>query len=242
MERNNPSTQLTSLSEIEGLLRTMQDDRLMVLVQPPGRAFSAVSMVLDSSAREGVLILDALQDESVTRKLLTYPKMLCESSIKQIRLSFEVDSIVPVEYEDRPALQTGFPTNVSYMQLRDNFRTSIPGYVEVTCAVRNVPSEPFRVLDISATGMALSDNSRLLDNTPGTVYRATLNLDDIGSFESTLRVVHSIDAAETPGGGKNPMRRVGLAFVELEGSVKVRVQYLVNRLQRAEIARERGMT
>lgn len=241
MQENNPQYEIKSSLEIAHLLQSAQDSRSLLLMQPPNRSFNAVTVILHISQKDGLLILDGLRNQEDTRRLQRSEQVLCETSIDKISLWFKTDGIEELQYQGKPALRVGFPTVVSYLQRRNSFRVQVPTSRDIHYAVEgtDIKDPKFRVIDISCSGMALSDDSALLDTTPGTIYSGIINLDQLGSVAVKARVVHFFETTVVRGEHERKNRRIGMAFEDISSSDTIRIQSLVNRLQRDIIMRER---
>lgn len=252
MSRDDELYQVTSSMEIAHLLRSMQENQTLVLLQLSGRSsVNAVSMVLHVDQKAGMVVFDVPQrDEDLTDRLTGGGRVLCEASLDQIRVSFEMPGVRLVQFDGGLALQASLPERLTYVQRRDTFRIDVPANRKATCVVK-IPSRdandrvspvPFMVRDISSTGVALADPGNVFDTTPGRVYAAELDLPNIGKFEVALRLVHHFDDTLLIRGESVVVRRVGFAFDKMHDSVAIRIQSFVNLLQREQIARERGLS
>jgi len=235
--------QVTSPREIAHLLLSAQSHQALVLMRVPGRAVSGVTTVLYVDAASNTLVLDAAQEPGLNERLASGGRVVFETSIEQIRLTFETSGVALVDYDGRPALHSQLPDHASYVQRRDTFRMDIPTQQPLHCQVwlsdgRGREPLTLQVRDISSGGLALADPDQALDPTPGMSYRARLELPGMGTFDLLLRVAHHFNDPLAKGGS---VRRVGCAFETLDAHAGIRIQAYVNGLQREQISRQRGL-
>jgi c-di-GMP-binding flagellar brake protein YcgR len=234
--------QMTSPREIAHLLQSIRDNQSLILVQPPNQSFNAVTTILQADA--DMLVFDVLQDDNTNRQLAAAGKMLCETSVDQIRVSFEAPNLRLIPFEGRFALQARMPKQLAYVQRRDIFRAEVPDGWNITCTVNAADAmrKPARlkVRDISSTGMGLADDDRILDVTSVQTFTGLLDLGRVGTHDVEFRIVHHYDEPMIRG-RRDHTRRVGCAFADMHESLSIRIQSFVNLVQREQIARERGL-
>ncbi|AKQ56702.1 flagellar brake protein [Bordetella hinzii] len=227
---------VTGRLEIVHLLLTIMQRQSLVFMHVPGRPINSVTSLLAVDADRGEILLDAAQESSVNERIAAGERVSFETSLDNIRVSFSGSEIAPVQFDGRPALRMPLPSAISRMQRRDSFRIEVPVLKPATWSMAG-RRLTLPVKDISSTGLALNDVEQQMDTTPGAEYDGVLSLPEIGAFALTVRVVHHAD--QDAGKGKI-LRRIGCTFVDLENSIRIRIQSYVNTLQRAMIARQRG--
>jgi c-di-GMP-binding flagellar brake protein YcgR len=128
-------------------------------------------------------------------------------------------------------------------QRRVSFRVQPTDKWNIACTL-DVPRAgvirpvPLRTWDISSTGICLADENRVLNVFSPDLYQGRLTLGDTGTFDARFRVVHHYDKMMAH---RQTMRFVGCAFEGLHHSLLILIQYIVNQMQREQIARERGV-
>jgi c-di-GMP-binding flagellar brake protein YcgR len=234
--------QLTSGIEISHMLRLIHGNQSLILLQPPNRVFSGVTALLDIDASSGALTFDALQEPDFNRRLVSAGKMLCDTSLDQIRVYFTVPKPRIVQYQGHPALVTRMPDLMNYVQQRDSFRVELADSWNINCLVDIPGAGPreFKVRDISSTGMNLTDNDHSLDTSSRYLYTGRLNLSASGVLDVKFRVLRHKDES-LQGRQFIRTRHVGCTFEDMHQSLSIRIQGFVNMAQRDQIARERGM-
>lgn len=227
---------VTGRLEIVHLLQTILQRQTLVFMHVPGRPINSVTSLLAVDPDRGEILLDAAQESIINERIAAGDRVAFETSLDNIRVSFDGRSVALAAFEGRPALRMALPDAISRVQRRDSFRMDVPVFKPATWSMAG-RRLTLPVKDISSTGLALHDNELDMDITPGAEYDGVLSLPEIGAFAITVRVVHHAD--QDAGKGRS-LRRIGCCFVDLENGTRIRIQSYVNNLQREMIARQRG--
>ncbi|WP_459614581.1 flagellar brake protein [Bordetella sp. 2513F-2] len=238
-ERHDDQYALSDPREIAHLLQTARDGRVLVLVRTPQRPTTCVTIILHVDAAREELVIDAAQVPRLNELLAQEEALLFDCSLENVHVSFETTPLRLATHEGQPALYVRLPAEVSRLQRRDAFRVEVPVLDPATCHVLlSGQKRRFAIRDINANGIALLDPEKLLETEPGVAYQGYVDLPGIGSFPLELEVVHHRDDLLPKGG---TARRVGCKFVRMPGPTRIRLQSYINMLERAQIARRRGL-
>lgn len=218
---------ITKPVQIRQLLRSLVDRRMLVDVQPMDQEQVDTTMLLAFDPRRGLLIFDEPRSAD-HGPFETDQPLKFASQHRGIEIRFTVVSRGIRRFDQRPALFTGWPDAIDYLQRRKAFRMSIPKVMhsraELQIDMRS--TVPARLLDLSTTGFAVAvDRSTALRE--GEVIDCWLDVEeDFFSGSAEVRNVKNL-----PG----RMIRVGAEFVELERRQKRRLAQLIRQMERRSI-------
>ena len=145
-----------------------------------------------------------------------------------------------------PALCTPIPQNLIRLQRREHYRVSTPVINPWRCAIP-VPSEYGQgfntesvvLINISAGGIAVIDEKKLLNTTIGLVYKnCRIDIPGAKPIFTSLEVRNSLD--QTLPNGK-AVRRIGLMFIDLPKAMLTTIQRNITKLEREYNAKATGM-
>lgn len=234
---------ITSRIEIVSELRAaLAEGALLTLTFGPGND-SALSKLLEVDAEENTLILDACQNRHDNTKVCAAGAITAEAMVRRIRVRFEVSVATPVDYEGRPALRLSIPDSIQRIQRREAYRIDTPTNEVVNCRFVH-PVLPhrevaLRVADISVRGMGLTADYGLWSAPVGEIIKACrIDLPDTGVVHCDAQIVRVF---ECPGGGKHRLW-IGCQFVQIAGPATTLLQRYILQLERARIARTRGIS
>jgi c-di-GMP-binding flagellar brake protein YcgR len=234
---------VTSRLEIRSLLRAIELKRALLRMHVRGRSMAIITTILEIDDKNNDLIVDNSAEEEFNRRITSAEEISFETSLDKVRIHFSAPNVTPCLHDNRPALRLPIPDSLTRIQRREAYRVDVPVTKPARCTIpvkdeKGTRNVTFTVQDISAGGIAVIDNSHLLDETAGALYKACrLLLPEIGTVISDMRVVRALDE-ELPNGKKQ--RQVGYKFVQLPNPMQIMVQHYIGMLERNLNAKKRG--
>ncbi|RZI42082.1 flagellar brake protein [Herbaspirillum sp. HC18] len=240
--------QVHSRREIIGLLRSMQERNQLVTMQADGGAEAVVTSVLEVDEDSGIVVIDRAPSATVNNRILKSENVSFETVLDSIRILFFSTKVKECLYDNLPALYIAIPQSLIRLQRRESFRVPTPVATPVRCTIR-IPADDVAgttgttivvtLKDISAGGIGIIDEKKLLDNTIGRVYK-DCRIDIPGGTAVTvnLQVRNSIDLTLTSG---KAIRKIGCMFVDLPSSMLAAIQRYITKLERERNAKATGL-
>lgn len=219
---------LYSALEIGRILNGMKDERQMVRMRFAESQQEAVTAVLAVDAARKRFVVDALSDARQQSLAERSPRLFFEGRHNRIAISFTTGAARQVVFEGAPALEVGFPDQLTRLQRRESFRVFVRDSVVEAPVKGEVLT--FSIRDVSQSGCCLVDpDKRLQDQVGQTLSGCTLALAGVQELEVALEVCRSYDVA-TPAGQQQ--RRVGCRFASLEAAKAALIQRFVMQVER----------
>lgn len=236
---------VSSRREIVSLLNSMKERNQLLSLMIKGGSESVITSILDVDQEENVMVLDAAPSARLNEHILEADKIRFEALYNNIRISFVATGADAVDFQERPALQIMIPPSLIRLQRREYFRIATPIAKPIRCIV-NVPTEdggnmPVVTLlaNISAGGMAMTDEKCILDGTLGHIYEnCQLDLSDNTMLPIKFAVRDFKEVKLTSG---KTVRRFGCEFVELQRGALGAIQRFITRIEREQNAKKSGM-
>jgi c-di-GMP-binding flagellar brake protein YcgR len=207
---------------------------------------AVVTSILHIDDANSSIIVDSAPSHAVNERILASGKVTFETNLEQIRILFHSDDVRFVNYENLPAFRVPIPESVVRLQRREFYRVAAPVANPVRCIVPvkdqdgHVTPVTTTLYNISAGGVALIDDRKILQNTPGFVHgNCRIDLPGGAPITVSLQVRNSTDLTLTS--GRN-IRRIGCMFINLPQSQLTAVQRYITKLERERNARMTGMT
>jgi c-di-GMP-binding flagellar brake protein YcgR len=230
---------ITSPLEILAILRSIEKNKTLIRAhaQRPNSTF--ITTLLEILPEQKTITLDSAPQESLNQRLVTAGEALCEASLDNVNVRFNIANIRQETQDGKPALGADFPTQLIRIQRRNSFRIHTPIANPVQCRIRHDNKEIALTLDdISASGLGAFDDGQQLAPVPGQTYKnCVINLPNIGQIDVDLCVAYT-EQFETPTG--TTRQRIGFSFVNPRGAVANAVQRYVSALERELIAKRKG--
>lgn len=234
-----------SRREIIALLRSIKDRNQLVSLVIGGGYEAVVTSILHIDDANNIVVVDSAPSNLINERILASRKISFETSLDQIRILFATNNIAFDTFEKLPAFHFPIPESVIRLQRREFYRVATPVANPVRCIVP-VPDEDGNVVvvattlyNISAGGVALVDEKKLLNNTIGHVHKdCRIDLPGGAPITVNLQVRNSHDLTLTSG---KSIRRIGCMFVNLPQSQLTAVQRYITKLERERNARMTGM-
>ncbi len=219
------------LADRLALMRQLRDASVPVVLQSPGgSALSSTLWSLDD-LRQRISFNADLRHPQL-QALLEAGEVVAMAYLDNVKLQFELDSLVLVRGAQASSLQAPLPREVYRFQRRSAFRVALPDRQAPTAMFRH-PSMPemqlsLRVLDVSVGGCSLwlPRNVPLLQ--PGTVLaRVVVVLDEDTRFSASM-TLHNVTAL-SPG---DPGVRLGCEWQPTSPTSERTLQRWVDTAQR----------
>ncbi len=210
---------------IRGLMRELQRKKALVaLYAADDHDEFFVTQLIDCDDRW--LDFDFVTDAARRARLLRAPGAVVVAFLDQIKVQFDVDSIVEVQSGGEPAVRCPMPRLVYRIQRRDAFRVRPLGSdaALVHVGVAAGKEQAFRLLDFSVTGLALALPPKATVPEIGTRWeRCRLEFAGRPPIPCALVVKHVSAGLQAEGGA----RRIGCKFSGLSPDIARAVQLAV---------------
>ena len=222
-----------SRREIIALLRQLTEKRELVRMIFSEGEEAIATAVLDVS--EDSVIIDSAPNAEQLARVLASGSISFDTALNRIRIAFFATRIEPCMHDGLPALRIPLPQTMVRLQRREYYRVLTP-----RCSIQmeqegGPPPVSFTVQNVSAGGIALIDDEKVLDATKGTEYsNCELMLPGAQSVIATLCVMNCCDMTLYNG---RMARRIGCAFVNPNAAMLALVQRYVSKLERDQNAR-----
>lgn len=240
------SYRVHSRREIIALLRSLKDRNQLVSLLISGGSDAVVTSILEVDEASNLVVVDRAPTNSLNQRILASNKISFETVLDQIRILFGTDAIQECLFEDQPALCFTIPASLIRLQRREFYRVSTPVASPVRCVIQapdenglNTATVTATLHNISAGGVSIVDEKKLLDPTAGRVYQnCRIDLPGGSPVTVTLQVRNCQELTLTSG---KSIRRLGCMFVDLPMSQLAAVQRYITKLERERNARATGM-
>lgn len=238
--------QIHSRREIVALLRSLQDRNQLVSLSINGGSETVVTSILNVDETAGTVIVDSAPSKLLNERIAASDNISFETFLDHIRILFFAPGMEQCIYDNLPALRFALPLTMIRLQRREFYRVPTPVVNPVRCVIMVAKEEGGEVeavstylQNISAGGIAIVDEKKVLDNTIGLVY-PTCRIDLPGGTPVTtaLQIRNSQELNFTNG---RSIRRLGCAFVNLPKAMLAAVQRYITKLEREQNARSTGM-
>ncbi|MFD4122388.1 flagellar brake protein [Alcaligenes faecalis] len=230
---------IQSKFEILRVLRAIEKGGLLLHMEANQGNDRIVTTILDIDLDNNVVVIDTANKEEKTRNLLQSEHTSFETSLDKIKVTFQGPTPEVVSYEGQPALAIPIPESIRRLQRREFFRVNVPVSEPAMVILRlNNESKSFLLHDISGGDLSLVDESQSLAEVIGThKTESLLELPQAGSFVVALQVART-ETQQLPNGKQ--IQRLGCTFIDLSASTQMAIQHYIGRLERQQIAKQRG--
>lgn len=233
---------ISSRVEIVSELRAAIAQRSLLTLHYGAQNECALSALLEVDPEAGTVVLDACQNPLIARRVLAAASLTLETEVQRIRLRFASGPATLITHEGRPAMQIALPTRMLRVQRREAFRVDMPANEVVACRFKHPTLSTrevvLRVADLSVRGMGLSADAGLWPAQPDSMIKdCRIDLPDTGVVSCDARVVRVVKNLLA---GKFKLT-IGCQFVQLSGNGGTLLQRYLLQLERARIARSRGL-
>jgi c-di-GMP-binding flagellar brake protein YcgR len=225
-----------SRREISALLRRLTDQRELVrMIFSEGEEAIATAVL---EVGDDDVIIDSAPDPEQLARVLASASISFDTALERIRVAFFATRIEPCMHDGLPALRIPLPQTMVRLQRREYYRVLTP-----RCSIQmeqegGPPPVSFAVQNVSAGGIALIDDEKMLNAAKGTEYsNCELLLPGAQSVIASLCVMNCCDMTLYNG---RMARRIGCAFVNPNAAMLALVQRYVSKLERDQNARLHG--
>lgn len=240
--------QVHSRREIIALLRAMQEHNQLVTMQADEGADAIVTSVLEVDEEQGIVVIDRAPSNIVNQRILASDNISFETVLDNIRILFFSSKVRECLYDNLPALYIAIPPSLIRLQRREFYRVPTPVANPVHCTIRIPPDDEtgtagttviVTLKDISAGGIGIVDEKKLLDNTIGRVYKdCRIDLPGGTAVVAQLQVRNSHDLTLVSG---KSIRKIGCMFVNLPNAMLAAIQRYITKLERERNAKATGL-
>ncbi|AON54390.1 flagellar brake protein [Herbaspirillum seropedicae] len=234
-----------SRREIISLLTSMMEKNQLLSLMIKGGSESVITSILEVDADEDAITLDAAPSAMLNESIVSSKQIDFEAIYNSIRITFAVEGARQIEYQGRPALQVDIPESLVRLQRREFFRIPTPIAKPLRCTFRiTQPDGSFVTVvtmlnNISAGGVGITDEKKLLSTTPGVIYEdCQLELGDNTLVSVKLQVRDCKEFKMTNG---KIVNRFGCQFIDIPRTVLAAIQRFITKLEREQNAKASGM-
>jgi c-di-GMP-binding flagellar brake protein YcgR len=233
-----------SRREIVALLRQIGEHNQLIRMLIRGEADVCVTTILAVDEDSNTIVLDRSIDQAQNLRMVSAPRVKCETTLDKIRILFGVINLAPTTWRGEPALRADIPPTLIRLQRREYYRMPTP----VSNPVRTLIPVPFEtgggmgvfaLHDISVGGVALLDSKLQLGTTVGRVIEGCrIELPEIGPIATALEIRNSLDLTLL---NHKTTRRLGCQFVDISRGGLAAVQRYITKLERERNAKLAGL-
>jgi len=248
---NNDETQddspfrVHSRREIISLLNNMMERNQLLSLLIKGGSESIITSILDVDEADDSVVIDAAPSATLNDNILQSNRIGFEAVYNNIRITFNVDQARQCLYQERPALKITIPDSLVRLQRREYFRIATPIAKPLRCTFRvDNPDGTFTTVvtllnNISAGGVGLTDEKKVLDTTLGRIY-------DNCQIEMTDNTVVTVklqvrDCKELKLASGKTVNRFGCEFIDIPRAILAAIQRFITKLEREQNAKASGM-
>ncbi|HEY8099812.1 MAG TPA: flagellar brake protein [Burkholderiaceae bacterium] len=238
--------QVHSRREIIGLLRSVEHHKQLVSMHINKGAEAIVTSVLAVDETNDTVIIDSAPSEELNKRIVANDNISFETVLDHIRILFFATRAEQCVYDNLPALRIPLPANLIRLQRREFYRVPVPLSMGVRCDIQ-IPDDmgtemetiSLTLQNVSGGGIALIDDKKRLDNTPGFIYKnCRITLPGNTVVVTSLQVKNSQDL--TLPNGKTS-RRIGCLFYELSKPMLTAIQRFITKVEREQNAKATGI-
>lgn len=186
---------------------------------------SVLTAVIDVLKDNDLLILDYAADEKLNKKLTDAKRVICTTSHDGITAQFTATNIKKARLKGNSVLACPLPEALLWVQRREAYRVRIPRSSRASCEFIGVDGSPvvLPVLDISATGIAVSNENQRLKYMVGDVFHSCkLHLPDFGDGVVDIEIRCEVELPE--------INRVGCMFMNTNTDFNSMVQRFIHSI------------
>ena len=241
---NQSPYQVESRREILALLRGFKEKAQLISMIINNGSEAFITSVLAVDDANNLLVIDSAPDNMANQRVVDSKVVFFDGLLDRISIQFSSTKLQKINFEGRPALSLPIPATMIRLQRRENYRINTPVSTPIRCTI---PIESdglverirLNLVDISAGGIAILDDRRMLDMTVGKVYDdCEIDLPTIGLMQTQLEIRNSQELTLLNG---KTTRRVGCAFKNLSSRTLTAVQRYIMKLERERNARLTGI-
>ncbi|MEO7032013.1 MAG: flagellar brake protein [Herbaspirillum sp.] len=235
--------EIRSRREIIAILRHLIASKQLVQLQLRDMPGSVVTSLIELDEDTDSIIIDCAPESLVNQRIISSQHLAFETILDNIRILFEVGGAETYQYENAPALRIAIPAMLIRLQRREFYRVPTPVVSPILCRLPIDTNDNPRMLElplhnISAGGVSLMDDRKLLNVNPGFIYQqCQITLPAGAKIECSMEIrnIREIVLANA-----KITRRIGCRFVNLPSSMLNTVQRYITNLEREQNAKSPG--
>ena len=212
--------------ELKKLIK--RGDRVSVIFQEGRQSF--LTILLDVSAKEGLLYFDIGGSNEINQAFLKAESCTFTTFVEGIRIQFAGKQCRETKLRGEPAFAAQIPRSMLRLQRREVFRLQLPSTKPFTCRVRRgSPQEVLLSLhDISVGGIGILSTTPLDYAQLERLDNCWLDLRESGMINVALEVRY-VNAMESRTG--RTLWHMGCKFVNLSPSDETLIQRFMARIE-----------
>ena len=219
--------------QVHEVLQSIKQHHLTLQVSLDTPDTEDLSLLLELDRQAGFLVLDAPRNMRADR-FISGQTIVVTVWKRGIQLRFRVPIKAQGTFEDNPALITGWPDTIEYVQRREAFRIRLRNTrSHADLYLRNGIHVAGRILDISVSGF-----STLVEQ------EAELNIGD--RFDCEIEIERNkseffavAEVKNLAPVGLSDQMRVGSRFVELDQTQRIRLEKIIREFEREQLRARR---
>jgi c-di-GMP-binding flagellar brake protein YcgR len=217
--------------EISQILHALERDAALVTASLGEDNFFLTSIleVNDDAQR---LLIEIGKDNPYKTRLLAGQHLACVTSLKKIKIRFELSALTLVTYREQAAFSAPLPRQLMRLQRREYYRMPTPVLKSVTCSISSLGKDAaplqFNVLEMSCGGITVIIPPEIFSPELGAYYECNIRLP--GSELLKTRVWSRNAVLVTLANGKRSQRS-GFGFVDLPQRAVVMIQRYLMQLE-----------
>ncbi|MFL9923752.1 flagellar brake protein [Herbaspirillum lusitanum] len=234
-----------SRREIVSLLTSMMERNQLLSLLIKGGSESVITSILEIDEDDDSVVFDAAPSAMLNESILQSSRIAFEALYNNIRITFTSEKAHQCVYQERPALKITIPPSVVRLQRREYFRIATPIAKPLRCTFRVTrPDGSFDTIvtllnNISAGGIGITDEKKLLDPTVGRIYEdCQLEMTDNTLVSVKLQIR---DCKEVKLASGKTVNRFGCEFIDIPRAVLAAIQRFITKLEREQNAKASGM-
>lgn len=234
--------EIHSRRQITNILGNLSECNQLIQLRIAGSADATVTSILAVDDQHAVI--DCAPNAGVNQRIADSEHLLFETVLDNIRILFETGGAELCQHQGEAALRIAIPPVLVRLQRREFYRVPTPSAQPLICNIRIPDGDRARVIafplqNISAGGIAIIDEQKLLNPAIGFVYRDCRIALPAGIQIATALEIRNVREI-TLANGKN-IRRLGCGFIDLPSPMLAAVQRYITSLERERNAKSTGM-
>ena len=226
---------IESHREIVSLLRTLGNKHQQIRILLDNETVIGMSQILEVDPDSDELYLDCLARPEQNQSILTAQHIFFDTALNQVPIIFTANSVFDAAWDERPAFCIDIPERMVRLQRRELFRVTTSGKHALYCIIPMPPKFGrgncmLPLADISAGGVSLLDDKRLLEPVIGRIYPdCRIDLHEMGMLTVALEVRNAHDVVLSTG---KSVRRLGCQFYRLPQAMMDRIERFIIKVER----------
>lgn len=189
-----------------------------------------LTAIIDVLRDKNVIVLDISRDQELNKKITQSKRIVFKTKHLGVTAQFNIDSIQTAKFQNRQFFACEIPSDILWVQRRNDFRVQIPMSNHATCQVKNDAGElnKYRIIDVSGGGIAIADEKFALKVEAGEEFKdASLIFNNELSCTANLTIQNTLPLNfASPGAGQ----RIGCSFQFLQADFAADLQRYINQL------------